>query len=273
MKDVCVKWTGSKRLQANNIIQHFPKVIKTYYEPFFGGGAMFYKLMNSNIQVENIVCSDLNEHLMGIWQIVKNDPQNLSDHYLKEWTILNTTSVDYYLEVRKRFNLEKSPYDFFFLLRTCRNGLVRFNSKGEFNVCFHYGRKGMTPDKIDETIKHWSNLLKKVTLLKQDYTLIKSERGDFVYCDPPYSHSMPETIYGHNSFNYKQMYEWLRSQEGSYALSLDGTQGDEDVSILVDEDLYNEKYLIDGGTNKLNQDISNRDRIYDSLYIKLKCEV
>lgn len=268
MKDVCIKWTGSKRLQANSIIKHFPKTIRTYYEPFFGGGAMFYKLMHSEISVENIVCSDFNEHLMKLWEIVKTDPDGLSTHYQKEWTTLNTTTTDYYLDIRKRFNTDKSPYDFFVLLRTCRNGLVRFNKKGEFNVCFHYGRKGMTPDKIEETIKHWSKLLQKVTLLKRDFAEVQSEPGDFIYCDPPYSHSMGETIYGQGSFDYQKLYDWLREQKGNYAVSLDGMQGSEDVSINVPQDVYKDCYLIHGGTNKLNQDIENRDRIYDSLYVK-----
>ena len=79
--DILIKWTGSKRLQSPHIIKFFPKKIKTYREPFLGGGSMLYVLLSSDIEVENFECSDLNAPLIAIWQMVKDNPDELFNRY------------------------------------------------------------------------------------------------------------------------------------------------------------------------------------------------
>jgi len=266
MKDVLIKWTGTKRLQSKHIIKHFPDHINTYYEPFLGSGAMLYKLMTSTKTVGRYICGDNNEHLINVWKIVKESPARLIEQYTK---MREKVSYDYYMEVRKRFNEEKDPIDFFFLLRTCRNGLVRFNNKGQFNVCFHYGRLGMPADKMAETIHHWSDLLNKksVEIEQRDYKEVNSEKGDFLYLDPPYSKPGVGQFY-EALFDYEELWGWLERQKGDYAMSMDGLQGEEDISLNVPAKLYTERHLVPGGANRLNHEISERDRIYDSLYIR-----
>src|SRR6185369_9538167 len=88
--EVLVKWTGSKRLQAKTIISHFPKQIKTYYEPFLGSASILYVLQSNKNTVEKIVCSDNNEELIKVFEIVKTKPEELVSTYKEMWHKLQT---------------------------------------------------------------------------------------------------------------------------------------------------------------------------------------
>jgi DNA adenine methylase len=77
LKHVLIKWTGSKRRQAKQIVAKFPRRIATYYEPFLGGGSVLYELLGTDIEVGRIECSDACEPLIALWQVVKDDPNGL----------------------------------------------------------------------------------------------------------------------------------------------------------------------------------------------------
>ena len=66
-----LKWTGSKRLQSDFIIDKFPKEIDTYYEPFLGSGSIMMRLLETDIPVNNLVASDVCEPLIGLWKEVQ----------------------------------------------------------------------------------------------------------------------------------------------------------------------------------------------------------
>ena len=72
-----IKWSGSKRSQSEEIIKRFPKKIDTYYEPFIGGGSILFQLLNSDIEVKEYICSDINEELIALWNIIKEEPYEL----------------------------------------------------------------------------------------------------------------------------------------------------------------------------------------------------
>ena len=69
-----IKWSGSKRSQASEIIKYFPKEIDTYYEPFCGGCSVLRTLLESNIKVNRYICSDLNTELIELWRLIKSNP-------------------------------------------------------------------------------------------------------------------------------------------------------------------------------------------------------
>lgn len=267
--DVLIKWIGSKRLQSPHIIQHFPLSIKTYYEVFLGGGFMLYALMTSGIAVEKVVCNDLNTELVGIWKMVKDDPEALAADYEARWGELGVEMADYYYSVRAEFNRDKDPRKFFFLLRTCRNGLVRYNTKGEFNTSFHQKRQEIKPKKMRAIILEWSGLLKKydVEFRNGDYQQIQSEEGDFVYLDPPYATPDDFLIY-FGMIDYEAMWSWMRKQPAHYVLSLNGFKGDVDCTIPMPKDVYSEHKLIPNGLSKMDQMMNARIQAWDSLYIK-----
>lgn len=124
-----IKWSGSKRSQVNEILKYFPKEIDTYYEPFCGGASVLRGLLDSDIKVNSYVCSDISKPLIDLWNEIKNNPKELCDYYENEREKF-VKDKEYYYEVRKRFNNNEDCKDFLFLLRTCANGMPRWNSKG-----------------------------------------------------------------------------------------------------------------------------------------------
>lgn len=99
-----IKWSGSKRSQASEIIKYFPKEIDTYYEPFCGGCSVLRTLLESNIKVNRYICSDLNTELIELWRLTKSNPDDVSIHYSLLWNELNMDDD----KTRKKLYFEKS---------------------------------------------------------------------------------------------------------------------------------------------------------------------
>jgi len=182
-----VKWVGGKRqlLQQFKLMNLYPPEkfnIKTgsYFEPFVGGGAVFFDLLP-----EKAYLSDLNFELVTAYNVIKNDVESLIKS-LKKYK----NTKDYFLKIRSK-NVDKlSDVEvtsrFMYLNRTCFNGLYRVNSHGGFNVPFAGNKNPLICD--EENIRKISKSLKNVEIKKQDYkeVLKKAKKGDFVYFDPPY---------------------------------------------------------------------------------------
>ena len=131
-----IKWSGSKRSQSIEIISHFPNEINTYYEPFCGGASVLRALLESSIKVNRYVCSDINKDLINLWLTIKTSYEKLYEDYNRMWTEMSFLETQlqkqmYYNRVRERYNQLHIPSDFFFLNRTCYNGLIRYNQKGQ----------------------------------------------------------------------------------------------------------------------------------------------
>ena len=268
--DILVKWTGSKRLQVSQIISHFPENIDTYYEPFIGGASVLYETLSHNL-AKKYRCSDLNAPLVGIWNLVKNNPESLFDDYSQRWLTLKKEGKEYYYNVRREFNEDQNPFKFFFLLRTCRNGLVRYNKKGEFNSGFHLRRNGIIPKNLKPILDRWHSKFSQVdiTFENKDYRDVKTTEKDFLYLDPPYM--LPKarrTVMYYGDFDFEALWEWLKEQRSSFALSLNGFKNDIDCTIKVPE-IYDEHFLIHNGLNKFDQ-MSSGKRVVarDSLYVR-----
>lgn len=90
---VLIKWTGGKRRQARRIVEHFPRKIATYYEPFLGGGAVLYELLGRDIHVDRIECSDTCVPLVEIWQVVRDDPDGLMRRYTERRARVRSAAV------------------------------------------------------------------------------------------------------------------------------------------------------------------------------------
>lgn len=270
-----IKWSGSKRSQSNAITNKFPKKINTYYEPFCGGCSVLRQLLESDIEVGNYICSDINKDLIDLWNEIKNNPNEVYNNYFKMWNELNYKDDDkerkkqYFYKVRDRFNKEKSPYDFMFIMRTTTNGMPRYNKNGEFNNSFHVTRDGIKPETLKNTIAEWSELLNKyhVQFIHQSYENIHSDGGDLIYIDPPYVNTKG-MYYG--VINYENLWNWLRSQNGIYLLSFDGTTSSEDMTYDVPSDIYTTHEYLYSGNSSFRRVIgkSNSEYVRESLYIK-----
>jgi len=268
---VLVKWTGSKRRQAAEIVQRFPKTIRTYHEPFVGGGSVLYELLSSGIECERIRCSDTCRPLIELWRIVKDDPRHLNEEYGRLWHELGGRGATFYLEVRDEFNETGDPCLFFFLLRTCRNGMVRFNKAGQFSTGFHHGRRGMRPEKVKSVVEDWSRKLRQhdVRFYVRDYRRITSEDGDLLYLDPPYKVNVRHAFYS-GVIDFEQFFHWLGKQQGDYLLSLNGLRGGEDWTVDVPNGLYDEHTFVPAGRSSLAQLNGNRAcEVKDSLYVRV----
>lgn len=273
-----IKWTGSKRSQVNVILEHFPKEIDTYYEPFCGGASILRGLIDSNIRVNKYICSDKNSDLISLWNEIKQEPERVYFHYKDLWeTLVSFGDLQegiekkkrFYNQVRERFNKEKNPLDFMFIMRTTTNGMPRYNKNGDFNNSFHITRNGIQPETLRKIINEWSEKLneKDVHFILQDYKEITSQDGDFLYLDPPYAGT--KGIY-YGAINYEELWEWLRLQECKYILSFDGKSGKEDNTYKVPEDIYIEHKYIKSGNSSFKRTIgkSNDSVVYESVYIK-----
>lgn len=269
-----IKWSGSKRSQAKEIVENFPKEIETYYEPFCGGCSVLRQLLGSEINVKEYICSDINEDLINLWNKIKIEPLKLAADYENLWCELNKDDnrerkKRYFEEVRARYNLVHNESDFLFIMRTTTKGMPRYNKKGEFNNSFHITRNGIKPSTLCKILQEWSHILqdKNVTFLHKDYLEITSKENDVLYLDPPYYHTKGMYF---GKLDYKDFFEWLKTQKGYYLLSFDGISGVEDKTYNLPKELYSEhKYLKSGNSSFRRILGKSRDSIvYESLYLK-----
>lgn len=179
-----VKWVGGKRQLIFELIKNMPKSYNRYFEPFIGGGALFFEL-----QPDRAYISDMNEELINLYSIVRDNVyeliEDLSRHEVSKEYFLKIRNIDRTEKYAELSDIERASR-FIYLNRTCFNGMYRVNSKGEFNVPFgHY----KNPRIIDENnLLNCSELLKKTEIKCADFSeiLTKVKKGDLVYFDPPY---------------------------------------------------------------------------------------
>lgn len=269
-----IKWSGSKRSQSEQIVSYFPKEIDTYYEPFVGGASVLFQLLHSDVKVNNYICSDINKDLIDLWNKIKSNPDNLIESYFIMWHELNIDDdierkKQYFYTVRNRFNRERNPSDFLFLSRTCTNGLIRYNSKGEFNTSFHFSRKGIKPEKLKRIILYWSEKLNEynVEFICCDYKEIITKENDFIYLDPPYANTKG-MYYG--EIDYEEFWNWLRKQNAKYLISFNGKRDVIDNTYNVPKDLYQQHiYLHSGRSSFKGLKHQVVQYVKESLYINI----
>ena len=182
-----VKWVGGKRQLLRQFRElglyppeDFNPITNTYYEPFVGGGAVFFDLLPKNAEL-----SDLNNELVITYNVIKNNVDELIQSLQK-----HIYDKEYYLEVRAKKIDDLSDVEvasrFIFLNRTGFNGLYRVNKSGQFNVPF--GRYNNPVICDEDNLRRVSDALQDVTITHHDYknVLKTAKSGDFIYLDPPY---------------------------------------------------------------------------------------
>ena len=206
-----VKWVGGKRQLLKQFRdlglyppENFDPITNTFFEPFVGGGAVFFDLLP-----ETAYLSDLNNELVVTYDVIKNDVENLIKSLKK-----HKLDKEYFLKIRaqnpEKFSDLNIASRFIYLNRTCFNGMYRVNSKGGFNVPFGKYTNPLICDEVN--LRKASKALKNVEIKKQDYkeVLKKAKKGDFIYFDPPYypvSKTASFTSYTSESFLDKEQIE------------------------------------------------------------------
>ncbi|MCQ2275325.1 MAG: DNA adenine methylase [Bacteroidales bacterium] len=196
-----VKWVGGKTQLIEQLEALLPADFDkwenvTYIEPFVGGGAMLFYMLQKYSNITSAVINDINADLTTCYMVVKNNPDALIqalNSIQKEYYTLNTeeSKKEFFLQMRDRFNTKtlsdiENTTLFFFLNRTCFNGLYRVNKSGLFNVPFGRYQRPTICDPV--TIYADSELLQKVEILTGDFeeTFAKVSEKTFFYFDPPY---------------------------------------------------------------------------------------
>lgn len=197
-----LKWAGGKTRLVDRINEVLPKG-KTFIEPFVGSGAVFL-----NTDYSEYVLSDSNPDLINLYNHLKSEGKEFIEYCKRYFLPLYNTEDNYY-EVRNLFNTSsdtrlKSAL-FIYLNRHCFNGLCRYNSKGGFNVPFGRYKNPIFPEVQLSEFFHKS---KKAIFQISDFrdTMDKAQKGDVVYCDPPYvplSATSSFTDYSVGGFNVK----------------------------------------------------------------------
>ncbi|MYC56120.1 MAG: DNA adenine methylase [Chloroflexi bacterium] len=182
-----VKWVGGKRSLLPELLRRVPAQFKNYYEPFVGGGALFYTLNNKgiiDIGGGQAFLSDVNFDLIITYQVIQRDPEPLIAK-LREYAAKHNKG--YYYHIRSQHQLDdrvEIAARFIYLNKTCFNGLWRVNSKGEFNVPIGSYENPAICQPEDLRACHVSLQAVEITLC--DFCDIAPCTDDFVYFDPPY---------------------------------------------------------------------------------------
>lgn len=196
-----IKWAGGKGQLLEQLDKQLPSDFSewedvTYIEPFVGGGAMLFYMLQTYANIRRAVINDINPDLTTCYQTVKNQPEELIDSLReieRDFLSLDKEAErkDFFLTVRTRYNEKnldpiENTTKFIFLNRTCFNGLYRVNRKGLYNVPFG---KYVNPTICDaETIRRDSEILQKVEIHTGDFSdTFRYGRGNTLfYFDPPY---------------------------------------------------------------------------------------
>nr|CDL65658.1 unnamed protein product [uncultured bacterium] len=182
-----IKWAGGKTQLLQEIKKRMPTYFNTYYEPFFGGGALFF-----DINPKKAVINDFNQELINLYKEIKNNPLDLIEE-LKQHQINHTE--EYYNVVRSDFNIRindpgslsiKDAGELVYLNKMGFNGLYRVNLNGFYNV--PSGHKKRCVLFQEQNIYEASEALKKAKIICGDFELSckKAKKGDFVFFDSPY---------------------------------------------------------------------------------------
>lgn len=194
-----LKWAGGKSRLISQYKPYFPQKFATYYEPFLGGGAVFFHLLPPRSTL-----SDINPELINTYCCVKDQVESLisllEQHQQKH-------NENYYYEMRSHiFDLPiERAARFIYLNKTCFNGLYRENSKGQFNVPLgrYKNPQICNPDLLRSVSASLQNVQLEVRSFEKISEWAKNQ-DDFVYFDPPYhplNTTSNFTAYSRNSFN------------------------------------------------------------------------
>lgn len=284
-----IKWVGGKSQLIEQLDSLLPADFDnrrdvTYIEPFVGGGAMCFYMLQRYPNIRRAVINDINPDLIGCYRTVRDFPEELIvslQQVEREYLKLETEELRkaYFMAARARYNQKNlDPIEnttlFFFLNRTCFNGLYRVNKSGAFNVPFG---KYTNPTICDaETIRADSQLLQQVEICQGDFeaTFDYAEGDTFFYFDPPYrplSDTSSFTDYAKESFNdaaqvrLKTYCDKIHEAGFSFMLSNSDCKGKNETDRFFDK-LY-EDYTIDRvwASRSINANPNKRGKLTEIL--------
>lgn len=269
-----VKWAGGKRQLLPIITKHVPQKFDRYFEPFLGGGAVFFNLAYTRRDTKWLL-SDLNSDLVLSYVTIRDRVKELISALESHSTSYFKNQSSYYYKIREsepKGQIEKVSR-LLFLNKTCFNGLYRVNSKGKFNVPLG---KYVNPNIVSkENLVAVSEILQSrdISIKCQDFegALKNATEGDFVYLDPPY-HPVSETSnftsYTNGSFDYgdqERLYAKFKALDKKGVKILLSNSKSEEIIDLFKEFSDN---VIEINANRFINSVSQRRTGHTELLIK-----
>jgi len=268
-----VKWVGGKRGLLSQIIPLLPKEFNNYFEPFVGGGALFFELYSKGLlNNKKVYLFDINAELINAYEVVKNYPTQL----INELEIFKQKhSKEFFYEIRawdrqndflQRSQIQRASR-FIYLNKTCFNGLYRVNKKNENNVPI--GRY-KNPNICDVgVILSASRALQNVNILNASYkdVLKYASKKDLVYFDPPYyplTQTASFTSYSEFDFLEKQQIELYETFKSLSKKGCNVFHSNSDTEFI--KDLYKEYEIKEIFANRfINSKSSERGKISEII--------
>jgi DNA adenine methylase len=269
-----LKWAGGKRQLLHEIKKHIPDTIHTYYEPFFGGGAVLFAL-----RPQKAVINDINPGLINACKVVR-------DHVDELITSLSACKNDreYYYSMRDLDRQDKfrelsdveRAARLIYLNKICYNGLFRVNSQGQFNVPFgNYKNPNIVNEAVLRSV-HYYLTENSIEILNTDFAdaVATAQEGDFVYLDPPYDPVSDTSSFTSYSLERFGQDEQIRLRNTFASLS------DRGCKVLLSNsatdfirDLYRDYHvrIVEAGRN-INSKISRRGKIDELLVMNFGIE-
>ena len=284
-----VKWAGGKSQILDDIRANYPvelgKGITKYAEPFVGGGAVLFDVLNY-YTLESVYISDINSELITTYTVIRDNADALitllyamqSDY----WQADEETRKVYYYAKRERFNALKAAQNniieiaalFIFLNRTCFNGLYRVNSKGGYNVPMGSYKKPSICDA--ENILAVSACLQGVQIVCSDYQMSRDfiDNKTLAYFDPPYrplSQTSSFTAYAQDGFGDSEQAELARfidelSDKGAFVVASNSDPKNSNADDDFFDMLYSKHTISRISANRMiNSSASGRGKINELL--------
>lgn len=179
-----IKWAGGKGRLLDDLTSRLPDSFRRYFEPFVGGGALFFRL-----QPKHATLSDTNAELINCYTVIRDQVDelvaSLGQHRYEREYYYALRNIDRAPEYVTWTPVERASR-LIYLNKSCYNGLYRVNSHGHFNVPF--GRYDNPTIVDEENLRACSDALQGIELVVESFTevLNRADKGDFVYFDPPY---------------------------------------------------------------------------------------
>jgi DNA adenine methylase len=250
-----LKWIGNKHRFAREIVSYFPQHFKVYREPFLGSGAIL-----GTVAPENGVASDSFRPLVEIWQTLHDEPETLKKCYEERWlSMMAGDKVEGYEKIKASYNANPNGADLLFLSRSCYGGVVRFRQADGYMSTPCGIHSPIPPASFAARVDEWHEVTAGTEFRHEEYraAMANAERGDLVYCDPPYTFTQ-SILYGAQSFDLSGLFDVIgecKKRGVHVALSIDGTKrsGNFVCNIPIPPGLFEREIFIECGRSMLKR--------------------
>lgn len=254
-KTQLLKWVGNKQRFAHEIASYFPAEIDTYYEPFLGSGAVL-----ATLAPERAVGSDVFPPLVGIWQTLRDDPQQLIAWYGERRELCEVLGKkEAYEQIKASYNANPNPADFLFITRSCYGGVVRFRQKDGYISTPCGAHTPISVESFAARVTAWRTRMAGAIFVCSDFADVMRQagEGDVIYCDPPYTHTQA-ILYGAQSFSLERLFreiEEAKARGAKVVLSIDGSKlsGDKVLDIPIPPGLFRRELMVNVGRSMLKR--------------------